>query len=356
MGEIVESLAPREQMPQLFMGWEEARQLVARGFSVQSHTCSHSVLAHETPRLPAERARRFPRAARVRLGISISTIAYPYGGQAEYSEATVAAAREAGYSWALTTREGFTTAATRRSRSAAAWSTRSAGSWTCWRSFATWRVANTREQRREDTICGPGALRRRAPSRPGDDLRLAVYCDFAYRRRDGRAYAEQAFVIFLCGLREHMDRLVLLGRLDETDERWHFALPQSVDYEPLPHYVAAVRAVSVLSGARRLGAALLARAGRGRHRLALRPQSARSAVRAACRCTRARGCAGRTAGLRGVRRASGTQGECRCTSPRALLDGAFKLLARRCAVLVVGPKLAEGYSRRAQARRDDGRR
>lgn len=111
MGAIVESLAPREQMPQLFMGWEEARQLVARGFSVQSHTCSHYVLAHETPACQLEELADSREQLESVLGISISTVAFPYGGQAEYSEASVAAAHEAGYSWALTTREGFTTAA-----------------------------------------------------------------------------------------------------------------------------------------------------------------------------------------------------------------------------------------------------
>jgi len=44
--------------------------------------------------------------------VPISTIAYPYGGPAEYSDTTVEAAADAGYRWGLTTREGFTTAAT----------------------------------------------------------------------------------------------------------------------------------------------------------------------------------------------------------------------------------------------------
>jgi peptidoglycan/xylan/chitin deacetylase (PgdA/CDA1 family) len=112
MRSLVETLEPREEIPRLFMNWDEARELVRRGFSVQSHTCSHYVLAHETP--DCQRAELTDSRAQLEsaLGISISTLAYPYGGPAEYSDTTVSAAREAGYSWALTTREGFTTAST----------------------------------------------------------------------------------------------------------------------------------------------------------------------------------------------------------------------------------------------------
>jgi peptidoglycan/xylan/chitin deacetylase (PgdA/CDA1 family) len=112
MQTLVDSLAPRGESPRLFMDWAQARRLVARGFSVQSHTCSHYVLANESPE--SQRAELSDSRAQLEsaLAISISTLAYPYGGPAEYSGETVAAARESGYSWALTTCEGFTTART----------------------------------------------------------------------------------------------------------------------------------------------------------------------------------------------------------------------------------------------------
>ena len=109
---IVESLEPQGAEPQLFMNWEGARELVARGFSVQSHTCSHFVLAREPPARQLRELADSRAQLESALGISISTIAYPYGGPAEYSKDSVAAAREAGYRWALTTREGFATRAT----------------------------------------------------------------------------------------------------------------------------------------------------------------------------------------------------------------------------------------------------
>jgi len=112
MGTIVEALSPQEPMPELFMGWEGARELVRRGFSVQSHTRSHFVLSREPAERQLEELAQARSQLESQLGIAISTVAYPYGGPAEYDAESVAAAQQAGYRWALTTREGFTTAQT----------------------------------------------------------------------------------------------------------------------------------------------------------------------------------------------------------------------------------------------------
>lgn len=112
MSELLELLEPDGERPSLFMGWDGARELVERGFSVQSHTSSHVVLAQED----AERQRRELADARTtlesRLGIDVSTIAYPHGGTQHYTEETVRIAADAGYRWGVTTREAFTTSAT----------------------------------------------------------------------------------------------------------------------------------------------------------------------------------------------------------------------------------------------------
>jgi peptidoglycan/xylan/chitin deacetylase (PgdA/CDA1 family) len=112
MRELLEILAPTGDPPDLFMDWEGARELVRRGFSVQSHTLSHVVLSEETP----EEQLRELAGGRTRLeselGINISSIAYPQGTPLDYDQVTVAAAAQAGYEWGLTTREGFTTSTT----------------------------------------------------------------------------------------------------------------------------------------------------------------------------------------------------------------------------------------------------
>jgi glycosyltransferase involved in cell wall biosynthesis len=67
-------------------------------------------------------------------------------------------------------------------------------------------------------------------------VRLAVYCDYAYRRGDGRLWAELPVVRFLAQLAEHLDSVTLVGRLDPRPGPWRHEVPQCVDFTPLPFY------------------------------------------------------------------------------------------------------------------------
>ncbi len=112
MSALLEMLSPRGERPRLFMDWSGARELVRRGFSVESHTYAHPVLSQETA---AEQLRELADARRQledRLSIEISTLAYPHGGPPDYNADTLVATKAAGYSWGVTTREAFTTSAT----------------------------------------------------------------------------------------------------------------------------------------------------------------------------------------------------------------------------------------------------
>src|SRR5947209_9735157 len=84
-------------------------------------------------------------------------------------------------------------------------------------------------------------------------MRIAIYSDFAYRRHGGRTYAEQAFAVFLGGLSQLVQESTLLGRLDPKNEPWHFVLPDSIVYAPLPHYRRASEPLGVLTAAGRSG-------------------------------------------------------------------------------------------------------
>jgi peptidoglycan/xylan/chitin deacetylase (PgdA/CDA1 family) len=90
-----------------FLDWDGARQLVRRGFTVASHSLHHAILAEE----PAPAQERDLTLSRRRLEeeleVSVELLAYPNGKLPDYSQATVAAARGAGYSHALTTVEGW---------------------------------------------------------------------------------------------------------------------------------------------------------------------------------------------------------------------------------------------------------
>jgi peptidoglycan/xylan/chitin deacetylase (PgdA/CDA1 family) len=109
MSTLIEKLSPRGERPRLFMDWDGARELVRRGFSVESHTCSHPVLSQETPAEQQQELAHARTRLEEKLEIEISTLAYPHGGPPDYNAETLSAAQAAGYTWAITTREGFST-------------------------------------------------------------------------------------------------------------------------------------------------------------------------------------------------------------------------------------------------------
>jgi glycosyltransferase involved in cell wall biosynthesis len=67
-------------------------------------------------------------------------------------------------------------------------------------------------------------------------MRLAVYTDYKYRRNGTGVYAEKAFTLFIARLADELDGLVLLGRVDPEPGQWHYRLPDSILFVPLPWY------------------------------------------------------------------------------------------------------------------------
>jgi glycosyltransferase involved in cell wall biosynthesis len=173
-------------------------------------------------------------------------------------------------------------------------------------------------------------------------MRLAVYCDYSYRRDDGTLWAELAFARFLAGLAPHLDGVILVGRLDPKRGHWHHAVPPELEFEPLPYYESLANPVSparalVTSGRRfwrllpRVDAVWLL----GPHPLAV-TFAALAALRGrpvalGVRQDLAAYIRNRHPRARGVRLAS------------ALLETSFRLLARRCPVVVVGSEMARRY-------------
>lgn len=66
-------------------------------------------------------------------------------------------------------------------------------------------------------------------------VRAAVYTDAVLRRTDGDVCARETFVVFVAGLRDHLDRLVLVARVDPEPGADHHPLP-GVEVVGLPHY------------------------------------------------------------------------------------------------------------------------
>lgn len=175
-------------------------------------------------------------------------------------------------------------------------------------------------------------------------MRLAVYTDYAYHRRAGAVYAERAFALFLGGLAGHVERMVLPGRLDPRPGESHYRVPEAVEFVALPHYPSLARPLQALGAwARSLRVfwRLLDRVDAvwllGPHPLAL--------GFAACAALRGRRVAlGVRQDLRVYAR-SRHPGRLGVRLAADLLEGCWRLLARRCRAVVVGPELADHYRR-----------
>lgn len=175
-------------------------------------------------------------------------------------------------------------------------------------------------------------------------MRLAVYCDFSYRVDGDETTAQYPFALFLQALAAHCERLVVIGRLDPSPERYPYVM-RGVEFVALPHYLSGAQFGAVMrtmpAGLRRfwrtladvdvvwifgpnppqaLAFAFLAAARRRRVVLGVR-QNLPELVRH------------RHAGRRSVHIAAD------------VLESAFRLLARRVPVVVVGPDLARRYRR-----------
>lgn len=80
-------------------------------------------------------------------------------------------------------------------------------------------------------------------------VRAGVYCDAVYRRDGGAIYTDESFILFVAGLGDLVDHLLLFGRLDRSARRAPHLLRDDVQVVELPSYdslanpLAAIRAM-----------------------------------------------------------------------------------------------------------------
>jgi glycosyltransferase involved in cell wall biosynthesis len=67
-------------------------------------------------------------------------------------------------------------------------------------------------------------------------LRLAVYTDYEYCSDGSRRYGKRAFVVFLEAVGRQVERLVLVGRMDPGPGESHYPLDERTELVGLPHY------------------------------------------------------------------------------------------------------------------------
>ncbi|SDG45510.1 Polysaccharide deacetylase [Sinosporangium album] len=114
LADLLDRLAP-EGHPgdeDLFLDWNDAHELIRRGFSVGSHTMRHVTLAQESPEAQLADLRLSRERLEGELDVPIRTVAYPFGQSDAVSEATREATLAAGYAHGLTTEFGWNTGTT----------------------------------------------------------------------------------------------------------------------------------------------------------------------------------------------------------------------------------------------------
>ena len=80
-------------------------------------------------------------------------------------------------------------------------------------------------------------------------MRVAVYSDFPYRRDAEGIWCGEAFVLFACRLTAFVERVVLVGRLDPEPGRCAYRIPAAVGFLALPHYASLARPAAALRAA-----------------------------------------------------------------------------------------------------------
>jgi glycosyltransferase involved in cell wall biosynthesis len=174
-------------------------------------------------------------------------------------------------------------------------------------------------------------------------LRVAVYADNWYRPTADGIYADRSLVLFIAGVAAAAEHTILLGQLDPELPRAHYRVPDHVEFVGLPPYPSMLSAGAPLAMLRSLRAfwRLLPQVDvvwlLGPHPLCLA-----FAALAALRRKRI---------TLGVRQDFPTYVRTRHPGRRLvhlagdLLEGSYRLLARRAPTVVVGPDLASNFSR-----------
>jgi peptidoglycan/xylan/chitin deacetylase (PgdA/CDA1 family) len=94
-----------------FMDWDEALRL-REYMEIGSHSLHHAILSRESADEQSADLCTARAQLQARLGVTAAGLAYPNGTAADHSPDTIAAARQAGHSWAVTTRRGLNDLAT----------------------------------------------------------------------------------------------------------------------------------------------------------------------------------------------------------------------------------------------------
>jgi peptidoglycan/xylan/chitin deacetylase (PgdA/CDA1 family) len=92
---------------QMFLDWDGARRLARGRLTVASHTFHHGILSQEDEPTQRDDLLESRQQLERELGVPVELLAYPNGRLGDYDQRTMAAARQAGYTHAVTTMPGW---------------------------------------------------------------------------------------------------------------------------------------------------------------------------------------------------------------------------------------------------------
>ena len=84
-------------MQRRFLSWDEAREMIASGMAIGSHTHSHYVLSQLQPDQQHEELSESRAMLSEKLGVQVEVLAYPVGARTSFTDLTEMTARDAGY-------------------------------------------------------------------------------------------------------------------------------------------------------------------------------------------------------------------------------------------------------------------
>lgn len=96
----------RKLCDELYMDWDEARELAARGVELGGHTVTHAILSKVPPDVQRREITDGARSLERGLAKKPVTFAYPWGRHWDYDETSREAARDAGFTCAVNMHAG----------------------------------------------------------------------------------------------------------------------------------------------------------------------------------------------------------------------------------------------------------
>ena len=102
-----ESVPPSQDSQQLFMNWDQAREMQAGGMEFGSHTHSHTILTTLSPEAQREEFRLSREIMEREMGRAIDVMAYPVGSPHAFSQDSIAGLKATGYRAAFSHYGGF---------------------------------------------------------------------------------------------------------------------------------------------------------------------------------------------------------------------------------------------------------